>query len=51
MTRVVPPDAAQRATAFLARFTAGRWDEVLADFNGVMRERQTLTGSPADGRR
>jgi hypothetical protein len=39
MTRAVSADAAQWATAFLARFTAGRWDEVLADFNGVMRER------------
>jgi len=39
MTRAVPPGAAQRAAEFLARFTAGRWDEVLADFNGVMRER------------
>jgi hypothetical protein len=39
MTRAVPPGAVERATAFLARFTAGRWDEVLADFNGVMRER------------
>jgi len=39
MTRAVAPGAAQRAAEFLARFTAGRWDEVLADFNGVMRER------------
>jgi hypothetical protein len=39
MTRAVPPGAAQRAAKFLARFTAGDWDEVLADFNGVMRER------------
>jgi hypothetical protein len=39
MTRVVPPEAAERATAFLARFTAGRWEEVLGDFDGVMRER------------
>jgi hypothetical protein len=39
MTRAVPPAALQQATAFLGRFTAGRWDEVLADFNGVMRER------------
>jgi hypothetical protein len=38
-TRAVPPGAAERATEFLARFTAGRWEEVLADFNGVMRER------------
>jgi hypothetical protein len=39
MARAVAPGAAQRAAEFLARFTAGRWDEVLADFNGVMRER------------
>jgi Protein of unknown function (DUF3887) len=39
MTRAIPPGAAQRAAEFLARFTAGRWEEVLADFNGVMRER------------
>ncbi len=39
MTSTVPPGAAQRASEFLARFTAGRWEEVLADFNEVMRER------------
>jgi hypothetical protein len=39
MTRTVSPDAAERATAFLGRFTACRWDEVLADFDAVMRER------------
>jgi hypothetical protein len=39
MTRAVPLGAAQAAAEFLARFTAGRWEEVLADFNGVMRER------------
>jgi len=39
MTRDVPPGAVQRATEFLARFTAGRWDEVLADLDGVIRER------------
>jgi hypothetical protein len=39
MTRAVPPGAAQWATAFLARFTACRWEEVLGDFDGVMRER------------
>ena len=39
MTRAVSPGAVQRATSFLARFTAGQWEEVLADFDGVMRER------------
>jgi hypothetical protein len=39
MTRAVPPGAAGRAAAFLARFTAGRWDAVLADFDDVMRAR------------
>ena len=39
MTRTAPPAAAERATAFLTRFTAGRWDELLADFNGAMRQR------------
>jgi Protein of unknown function (DUF3887) len=39
MTRTVPPAAAERATAFLARFTAGRWEEVLEDFGDLMRQR------------
>jgi hypothetical protein len=39
MTRAVPPGEVQRATEFVARFTAGRWEEVIADFNGAMRER------------
>jgi hypothetical protein len=39
MARAVPPGTLQRITEFLARFTAGRWEEVLADFDGVMRER------------
>jgi hypothetical protein len=39
MNRAVSPDAARRVTEFLGGFTAGRWEEVLADFNGVMRER------------
>ena len=39
MTRVIPPGTVEHATAFVARFTAGRWDEVLADFNERMRER------------
>lgn len=37
--RTVPPGAAERATTFLVRFTAGRWDEVLADFGDLMRQR------------
>jgi hypothetical protein len=39
MARAVPPGAAQLAAAFVARFTAASWDEVLADFDGTMRER------------
>jgi hypothetical protein len=39
MSRAVPPDAVERVSGFLARFTAGRWEEVLADFNEFMRER------------
>jgi hypothetical protein len=39
MTRLVPPEVAQRATAFVASFTEGRWDQVLAEFNDAMRER------------
>jgi hypothetical protein len=42
MTRSVPPDALEQATAFIARFTAGRWEEVLADFNEPMRERHDV---------
>ena len=42
MTRAVPPGAAQRAAEFLARFTAGRWEEVLDDFNDFMRERHDV---------
>lgn len=39
MTRTVSPTAARRATEFLARFTAGRWEEVLEDFDDSMRQR------------
>jgi Protein of unknown function (DUF3887) len=39
MARTVSPAEVQPATEFLARFTAGRWDEVLAYFDGVMRDR------------
>lgn len=42
MTRAVPPGAVQRATAFLARFTAGRWEKVLGDFDEFMRERHDV---------
>lgn len=42
MTRAVPPGALQRATAFLARFTAGRWEEVLRDFDAPMRARHDV---------
>jgi hypothetical protein len=42
MTRIVPPGAAERATVFLTRFTAGRWEEVLADFDDVMRARHDV---------
>jgi hypothetical protein len=42
MTRAVPPGAAQRAAAFVAGFTTGRWEEVLGDFDGVMRERHDV---------
>lgn len=39
MSRTVPPGAVERTSEFLARFTAGRWEEVLGDFNEFMRER------------
>jgi hypothetical protein len=39
MTRAVPPGTAERASAFLASFTEGRWDEVLAEFDDFMRDR------------
>jgi hypothetical protein len=42
MTRAVPPGAAARAAEFLARFTAGRWEEVLGDFDEFMRERHDV---------
>jgi hypothetical protein len=42
MTRAVPLGAVQRATEFLARFTAARWEEVLGDFNEFMRERHDV---------
>jgi hypothetical protein len=37
MTRTVVPATAQRVAAFVANFTAGRWDEVLAAFDEFMR--------------
>lgn len=42
MDRAVPPAAVQRATEFIARFTACRWEEVLDDFNDFMRERHDV---------
>lgn len=39
MTRAVSPGTAQRAAAFLASFTHCRWDDVLAYFDAVMRDR------------
>src|ERR1700683_411398 len=39
MSRSVPPAAFQRATAFVACFTAGRWGEVLGYFDQTMRAR------------
>ena len=39
MIRTVPPGAAEQATAFLARFTAGRWEKVLEDFDDLIRQR------------
>lgn len=42
MSREILPGAVERATEFLTRFTAGRWEEVLADFDNVMRERHDV---------
>ena len=42
MSRVVPPDATQRATAFLGRFVGGRWEEVLEDFDDRIRQRHDV---------
>ncbi len=39
MTRTLPPGVAQRATGFLASFTEGRWDDVLAELDDDLRER------------
>jgi hypothetical protein len=39
MTRAVPQATVQRAAAFVASFTEGRWDEVLAAFDEFMRNR------------
>jgi len=41
MSREVPSGVLQRATEFLDRFTAGRWDEVLADMDDGIRGRLT----------
>jgi hypothetical protein len=42
MTRAIPPDVVEQVTGFLARFTAGRWEQVLGDFNEFMRERHDV---------
>jgi Protein of unknown function (DUF3887) len=42
MSRIVAPGAAERATAFLALFTAGRWEEVLGYFDEPMRSRHDV---------
>lgn len=42
MTRTVAPGAVQRATEFLACFTAGRWDEALGYLDDRMRERHDI---------
>jgi hypothetical protein len=39
MTRTVAPGAIDRATEFVAAFTAGRWEEVLGQLDGRLRER------------
>jgi Protein of unknown function (DUF3887) len=39
MTRDIPPGTIERATEFLASFTAARWEEVLDHFDEPMRER------------
>ena len=40
--RDVSSGVVQRAAAFLTRFTAGRWEEVLGDFNEPMRARHDV---------
>jgi hypothetical protein len=42
MSRAVPPGALDRATSFIDRFTAARWEEVLDDFDDFMRERHDV---------
>jgi hypothetical protein len=42
MARTVAAEALGRAIAFLARFTAGRWEEVLGHFDDTMRERHDV---------
>jgi Protein of unknown function (DUF3887) len=42
MTRAVPPRTVQRAEEFVARFTAGRWEEVLADIDDDIREQLSV---------
>jgi Protein of unknown function (DUF3887) len=43
MSRTVPPEARERANAFLASFTEGRWADVLDDFDDHMRERHDVS--------
>ncbi|HEY1920082.1 MAG TPA: DUF3887 domain-containing protein [Streptosporangiaceae bacterium] len=42
MPRSVPPAELKRATAFVACFTAGRWEEVLGYFDETMRARHDV---------
>jgi hypothetical protein len=39
MNRVLPPGTTERAREFITSFTEGRWDDVLDDLDGFMRER------------
>jgi hypothetical protein len=39
MIRAVPPEAAERAATFVRQWIEGRWDEVRAAFDDVMRAR------------
>ena len=39
MSHEVPPEAAGRAVALIARLAGGRWDEVVGEFDERLRER------------
>jgi hypothetical protein len=39
MTRTIPPGTVEQVTRFLTRFTEGRWEETLTDFDDFMRSR------------